>query len=104
MPIISGPQLDKLKADALDWYYKMRTKLIADLEKGYPYGAVHLTPAEQYQNFIQMQPEDWSALIAQLTNRYRGEPHSEQLVNADLSAYAQKMLEYGQRSGQGEEV
>lgn len=100
MPVISGPELDRLKKDAMDWYYDMRQRLIEDLERGYPYGAVKLSPAEQYQNYIQMQPEDWTGLIAQLTNRYRGLPDQDRLVNNDLSSYVRKMLDYGARAGE----
>ena len=74
--------------------FQMRQRLIKALEQGTPYGAVNLTPEEQYMEFVSMQPEDWNALIAQLTNRYRGLPNARQLVNADLAAYTRKMMEY----------
>lgn len=99
MPMLSGPELDEVRDAAIKWYYTMRQFLIEKLESGHPFGAVHLTPAEQFQNFIQMAPEDWSALIAQLTNRYRGLPNTQELVNADLANYTRKMLSYGNRAG-----
>lgn len=94
MPVLSGEQLENVREQATQWYVEMRQKLIKALEQGTPYGAVQLTPEEQYMQFVGMQPEDWSALIAQLTNRYRGLPNQRQLVNADLAAYTRKMMEY----------
>lgn len=99
MPVLSGQQLEQIRELSTQWYVQTRQKLIKALEMGTPYGAVHLSPEEQYMNFVGMQPEDWSALIAQLNNRYRGLPNQRELVNSDLTAYTRKMLEYRGKAG-----
>lgn len=102
MPQITGPQLESISKALKDWYITRRLELIDVLTSDEPYGKVHLSPVEQYTRFLEMQPEDWVALIADLSNRYRGLPDSQERVNQDLYRYVAQMTALGQEYGSPE--
>jgi len=92
MPIIAGPELDKIKKELIEWYLTTREWLINTLEEGgYPYGAHELSPAEQLQKFMAMTPEEWRYMTTKLAERYRGRPDQRELVEADLRDYTTRM-------------
>lgn len=98
---LSGPQLDKAVKLTQQWYAETRQRLIKALEEHHPYGTVEVSPTEQYQSYLEMTPEDWDALIAQLQNRYRGLPNVRELVDKDLARYVARMHLVGSKLGNG---
>lgn len=95
MPMLSGDKLDEAVELTVQWYNRTRQRLIEELSKGHPYGTIRIPPEEQYTQFIQMQPEDWTALIGRLNQRYRGLPDAQVRVNKDLAEYTRRMTMYG---------
>lgn len=91
MPLITGPELDKVKGELVEWYQTTREMLIKALEEGYPYGSLELSPAEQLQRFLDMTPEESQYMATRLAERYRGLPNQNELVEADLKAYTDSM-------------
>jgi hypothetical protein len=91
MPLVTGPELDKLKGELVEWYQATRKMLIEALEEGYPYGSHALSPGEQLQRFMDMTPEETQHMAVRLAERYRGLPNQNELVEADLKAYRDSM-------------
>ena len=91
MALVSGPVLDEIVQEVTAWYIETREWLIQNLEEGYPYGSVPLSPSEQIDRFLSMTPEDWEALTAKLTDRHRGKPDAEAQVRKDLEEFVAKM-------------
>ena len=87
MSLLSGPQLNKLKAEVEEWYFSMRQRLIAELEAEYAYGHVPLTPDQQLERAQSMTPEDWQEVTQNLANKYRGMPNQEELVKKDIQDF-----------------
>ena|SRR3990167_205932 len=92
MPNLSGPAMDAMAKELKVWYVSYRQELIATLEEEYPYGAVRLSPLEQYNRFLEVSPQDYEILISKLNDRYRGLPNQYNLVNRDLANYMAKMV------------
>lgn len=92
MPGVNGPSLDKLKERLVKRYANTRLMLIQRMQEDYPYGAERIPPAQQYANFLAMQPEDYESLIYTLNDKYRGLPDSVNRVNTDLAAFMSHML------------
>lgn len=92
MPVLSGPELDKMADRLREWYFLNREKLIKRLEDKYPYGSVPLSAVEQVTRFQGLTPEDWQGLIIQLQSRYRGDPKAHDKVTSDLTSYVHSML------------
>jgi hypothetical protein len=88
---LSGPRLDEMKRQLVDWWLATRRRLIDRLEEGYPYGSIELTPQEQIENFVSMKPDDWTRLVARLMERFKGEPNQGELVRQELRKYQEKM-------------
>jgi len=94
MPLIDGPELDKIKKELVEWYLNTRAWLIEALELGgYPYGSRQLSPSEQIERFLQMTPEEWDYMESRLMERYRGRPNQRELVEADLKDYSRRMTQ-----------
>ena len=89
--MLTGPELDKMKQELKSWYLDTRQRLIASLEKGYPYRSIQLTPDEQIQKFVGMRQPEWDALTGRLMERFRGEPDQEGLVQTELRRYQERM-------------
>lgn len=87
----TGPRLNALRKRVEDWYVNERQKLIKVLETGVPYNARQLTTQEQVQKFVQMTPDQYEAMILQLTEKYRGLPNATTLVNRDLAQFVARM-------------
>jgi len=94
MPLIDGPELDKIKKELVEWYLNTRAWLIEAMESGgYPYGNRQLSPSEQIERFLQMTPEEWDYMESRLMERYRGRPNQRELVEADLKDYSRRMTQ-----------
>jgi len=91
MAIISGPELDKLKDELVEWYTATKQYLIDVLSEEYPYGSTPLTTDEQVQQYLSMTPEDWQMLIGKLEDRFRGMPDAQQKVQQQLDNYIRSM-------------
>ncbi len=91
MTMLTGPQLDKMRQELIDWWLSTRRRLIEALEEGYPYRSTQLTPDQQVAKFVDLGPSDWSALVERLMERYKGEPNRRELVIADLRRYQNQM-------------
>lgn len=91
MPIITGPELDKIAEDLKKWYLDTREFLIQALEEGYPYGNVPMSPSQQVDKFLSMTQEDWQVLISRLAERHRGKPDIQNVVQQELRDYIQRM-------------
>lgn len=97
---ISGPALDKIVAEAKEWYIQTKEFLIkAMLTGGYPYGAVRLTPAQQYAKFRAMTPQDWQALEGTLLNVFKGRPDAPFQVERAMAGYVRLMTNLGRVYG-----
>lgn len=96
MSLISGDELQSVVDNAVKWYTKTRLDLIEAFEESTPYGQQKLTEIEQVMNFDQLQAQDWTQMLAQLYDRYRGLPDMEDRVNKDLAGYVARM--FGLRS------
>jgi len=59
---------------------------------GAPYGAVDLAPEEQAERFLEMAPEDYKMLVANLNEKYRGLPDAYERVNQDLANFLADMI------------
>lgn len=95
-----GPAMESLAEQAKTWYVKQRDFLVKELiSGGYPYGAVRLSPQEQYQKFLQMTPQDWQNLYASLMQLHRGKPDAPFLVEKSLGAYVRLMRNLGRVYG-----
>jgi hypothetical protein len=92
---LSGPKLDKIVSELRVWYVETKVRIIEQMSKPYPYGAVPLTPDEQYSNFLTMTPEDWLTMRMALMNLYHGHPDSINLVEQEINRYVQRMQAYG---------
>ena len=91
MPIITGPELDKVVQELKDWYLRTREDLIQALEEGYPYGSVPMSPSAQVEKFLRMTQQDWEDLIDTLAERHKGKPNIQELVQQELQDYIKKM-------------
>ncbi len=92
MPVISGPELDKMADELAVWYTDTLLWLMEAMEEGgYPYGSVRLTPAEQLMRHMSMTPEDWQGMVASLERRYQGFPNQAKLVEQALTRYVKRM-------------
>lgn len=91
MSMMTGPKLDEMKRQLVAWWLDTRKRLIAALEEDYPYRSVELSPDEQIQKFVSMRGPDWEGLTDRLKERFRGEPEQEELVQAELRKYQERM-------------
>lgn len=91
MSMMTGPKLDEMKRQLVDWWLRSRQRLIAALEEGYPYRSIQQTPEEQIQKFVSMGPVDWESLTDRLNERFKGEPNQGELVQAELQRYQERM-------------
>lgn len=89
---ISGPKLDQQVKDLHEWYALTRQKLMKSLSTPRAYNTHKLSPSEQVMRFISMTPQDYSALITKLNDKYRGLPNAYDLVNRDLSVFMRRMV------------
>lgn len=95
---LSGPSLDALVDEVREWYVEMRAFGIKALTgDSYPYGSIPITPEEQYQKFLSMQPTDWAQMRAILANIHRGEPDMVEAVEKDIENYIHIQESYGRR-------
>ena len=100
---ISGPDLDSIVEEAKQWYLETKQFLIdAMLSGGYPYGAVKLTPEEQYANYLKVvnDPAQLQALEASLYNLYKGRADAPFAVEEAMSRYHRLMQNLGATLGQ----
>ncbi|HXH05377.1 MAG TPA: hypothetical protein VNI83_02185 [Vicinamibacterales bacterium] len=106
MPLVTGPELDKIVAEAREWYATTRQWLIEQLSEGYPYGTKPLSPIEQLMRYmeVRMDPQAWRALVMMLEDRYRGLPDARDRVERDLQAYVRRMEALRQRLSAGNEL
>ena len=99
MPALSGVKLEELVDLASEWYAQTRLKLIEEMSHGKPYGTILLSPAEQLERFMEMQPEDWEAMLIQLQETYRGLPDGDARAEKDLQNYLAKMTKLNESRG-----
>ena len=97
MAIITGPKLDEMSEQLVDWYLKTRDELVDAMEQGYPYGNVPLNPQEQVERFTSMTSEDWQVMATRLAERYRGRPDAQELARADIQLYVTRMAKLAYR-------
>lgn len=91
MPM-NGAHLQELARRYREWLPEYRQRLMAEVEKGGVYGTRQLTPDEQLQRFIEMQPQDYQVLIMRLQQRYAGLQDADDRVNRDISKYISSMV------------
>jgi len=97
MAIITGPRLDEMSEQLVDWYLKTRDELVSVMEQGYPYGTVPLSPQEQVERFTSMTSEDWQVMATRLAERYRGRPDAQERARADIQLYITRMAKLAYR-------
>ena len=87
----TGPQMDKMRKELVDWWLSTRQRLIAAMEEGYPYRSTKMTTDEQIDTFVNMQDTDWITLVDRLKARFKGEPNQEELIRNELQRYQERM-------------
>lgn len=92
MPILAGPQLTRMSNELKTWWVDTKIRLVEELSKEYPYGAVKLDPMEQLTRFVTMQPGDWEGILVRLQNLYRGSDNLHEQVSKELSDMVAHML------------
>lgn len=91
MSMMTGPKMDEMKRQLVDWWLKTRQRLIEALEEGYPYRSTQLSPEQQIQKFVSMRGPEWDVLTQRLMERFKGEPKQEELVQTELRKYQDRM-------------
>jgi hypothetical protein len=91
LPTVTGPELNKLREELIEWYSLTRQKLIEALEEDTPYGSRKLTPDEQLERYLNMTDQDWQALQVRLEERFRGLPDANDRVKQDLQNFNNRM-------------
>ena len=99
MSNISGPYFDSIVKEVKEWYFETKERLIKALTEDYPYGSVKLTPEQQLENFRAMSQQDWEALSAKLSLRYKGRPNEDALVQEELTSFMTQMAGLQARMG-----
>ena len=99
MAIVSGPELDKIRDELVEWYNTTRQWLIGELTNDYPYGTIKVSPEEQYSKYLSMLPEDFLRMRAALMNVHRGSPNALDKVDQDILRYRNRMESIGRRLG-----
>lgn len=97
MPIIGGPDLNKLRDELVEWYVGLRQRMIGVLEEPLPYGSRKLTPDEQLDRFLGMTDEDWEMVQARLQERFRGLPDADSRVARELRNFSSRMQQLMRR-------
>lgn len=100
-PLLTGPELDEIERELKAWYVETKAWLIKMISNPYPYGAVPLSPREQYENFLRMQRNDWLAMREALYRIYRGDPEAFTKVEEEIKRFVQRMEAYGKNYVQG---
>lgn len=96
MAITNGPALDSISADAREWYNTNRQYLIDILTEDAPSGSVTLTPAEQYQLYVESGSNGLATMRARFMNLYRGYPDAISRTEAQMARYITRMNQIGQ--------
>ena len=102
--MFSGPALEEIHDELVQWYLDTRRALIEMMEESRPYGAIELDPEEQLHRAVTMTPEEWQQELGRIQLRYRGEPDAEEKVAAAVQEYLTHIKNLAQaRPGQVEE-
>ncbi len=92
MSLLSADVLDRVVKNTVEWYLNNRNALIGAMEEsGRPYGQTALSGREQLARFLNMTPEDWSILIENRMQRYRGQPNALALTGQDIGRFRKRM-------------
>jgi SMC interacting uncharacterized protein involved in chromosome segregation len=93
MSALSGPALEEMKDELVEWMAETRLWLIEQLTEIYPYGAVKLSPFEQVIRWREMQgnPPAWEAMIRNFEEKYKGMPNKRARVQKDIDKFVSRM-------------
>ena len=87
-PGLSGPYLDSLVKELVQWWLDTKEFLIEALtEGGYPFGSEPLTSEQQLENFLRMDQTALEAMSARLALRHQGHPDADARVQKDLADF-----------------
>lgn len=104
--IMSGPELEKVSARVRKWYVAERIRLVHKLSTPYPYGAVKVTPEEQYSSYLEVKADPNRQLeIRQMLYRlYQGDENALDTVEREFQRYIMRMEQLGAKLASGREV
>lgn len=95
--MFSGPELEKIKTELIEWYLLTKRELIELMEESQPYGSIKLDPQDQLRRAISMTPEEWQLELGRIKLRHRGEPDAEERVAKDVQDFLTHIKGIAQR-------